>query len=548
MILRVAVLFLTLALATLRSEEAAAPTPVLRKLILADSEAKVMAIAADVGGAAQVLVKDVPVLETSELPALVAPLLGQPITLDFLNALGNALKQLAIKRDRIIHLIVPSQTPGEVANGVLRMVVVTGTYRDISIKGNRWFSAKLLEARLGIKPGEEVSIARLDEAVNWTNNNPFRRVQVLLNQDNQQPGKTDLIVGVEERVPVRLAFAFDDSGNAVIGKDHYTTIAQYGNLFGLDHQVTYQFVTTDHSHVYQAHALDYRIPLKGRHSLQIGAILSKARPSFNYGLFNQDARNVAGSLRYTIPLKGGDNPIEWFGLLDYKGSNNNLEYGGFQVSKSQTDVFHVGSGISIVRRVKGGAWMLGVNVMVSPGNINSRNTTEALGAARLWAKSRYAYGNISLQRLVNLGEGLDWVFKGFGQLSTSNLQGSEQFTIGGSSTVRGYDERIFAAEHGYAVTNELMLPPIGVKVPLIDKRRAPMEVRAAMFHDFAGVAYHRRDINDLNFSPLSSVGGSLRLSLPPNFGASFDYGWQLNTTQYRQPVQRRGHLKVSLAF
>jgi hemolysin activation/secretion protein len=541
-------LLISLATAWLRAGESPAPSPVLRRLILADTEQKVLAVPADFGGNTQVLVQDVTALNNQDLPQAVAPFLGQPISMDLLNAMGNAIKQVAIKHDRIIHLVVPAQPQTDIAMGVLRVVVVTGTYRDVSIKGNRWFSAKLLEAKLGIKPGDEISISRLDEAVNWTNLNPFRRVQVMLNQDNQAPGKTDLIVGVEERAPARLAFAFDDTGNAVIGKDHYSTSVQYANLFGLDHQVTYQFVTTDHSHVYQAHALDYRIPLKWHHFLQINGMFSKARPTFNYGLFSQDARNVSGSIRYTIPLKGGDNPVEWYGLLDYKQSNNNLEYGGFQVINSQTDVFHVGTGLSVVRRYPAGAWMVGVNLMMSPGDINSRNTTEALGAARLDAKARYGYGSISIQHLRHLVAGMDWVTKGYGQLSTSNLLGSEQFSVGGSTSVRGYEERIFSGEHGFAVTNELLLPPVGIKLPLIDKRRPPLEVRTAIFHDYARTAYHKPDVSDIEMTPLASMGGSLRLSLPPYFGASFDYGWQLNTTPIPQKAQRRGHLKVSLAF
>lgn len=540
--------FLTLIWAQDQSQPAAQQAPVLRKLILADSEEKVLGIPADAGGTGNLLVKDLPALDNQDLPKLVAPFLGQPISMDLLNALGGVIKQVAIKHDRIVHLVVPAQPTTDISVGVLRMAVIAGTYRDISIKGNRWFSAKLLESRLGIKPGEEISIARLDEAVNWANTNPFRRVQVMLNQDTQAPGKTDLIVGVEERVPVRLAFAFDDTGNALIGKDHYTSILQYGNMFGLDHQITYQFITTDHSHVYQAHALDYRIPLKWKHFLQISGMISKARPTFNYGLFTQDARNIAGSVRYTVPLKGGDNPVEWYGLLDFKQSNNNLEYGGFQVISAQNDLFHVGTGISIVRRNERGAWMFGVNLMASPGDINSRNTIDALSAARLGAKARYAYGNVSIQRLTKLPAGMDWVVKGFGQLATDNMLGSEQFTIGGSATVRGYEERIFAGEQGFALTNELMLPAVGFKLPLIDKRRPPMEVRTSIFHDYAKVAYRHRYASDIEMTPLSSVGGSLRLSLQPNFGASFDYGWQLNTTPYPQKAQRRGHLKVSLAF
>jgi hemolysin activation/secretion protein len=371
----------------------------------------------------------------------------------------------------------------------------------------------------------------------------------MLNPSEQMPGKTDLIVGVEERIPLRLAVSFDDSGAEVIGKNHYTTMLQYGNVLGFDHQATYQFVTTDHSKVYQAHALDYRIPLRSRHYLQLMGSLSRARPTFGAGLFSQDAKNVGAGLRYTIPLRGGDNALDWYAALDFKQSNNNLEYGGLQIINNKTDLYHVGTGLSWVRRDKTGAWMIGANTMFSPGHINNRNTTATLQNARLGAAQTYLYGNLSLQRLINLGKGWDVVARFFGQLSSSNLLGSEQITIGGSGTVRGFGERIFAGDQGFVFSNEVILPAWKTLLPFIkNKKRPPLETRLLVFYDVGHAAYQHSYPADLRFSPLASTGLGLRMTLPANFGLTFDYGWQITTTD--RPTERHsgGHLKATLAF
>ncbi len=522
-----------------------APVPALRKLILADSEAKVISLPQNQEGESQVVVVELPLLAKQELNLAVAPFFGKPISLEMVNALGNAIKQYGIKHDRILNLVVPSQ---DISGGVLRMAVIFGTYRDITFRGNRWFSAKMLADKLGIKEGDEISISRLDEAVNWANSNPFRRIQVLLNPIEKAPGKTDLIVGVEERMPLRLAISFDDTGAEVIGKNHYTTMLQFGNALGLDHQATYQFITTDHSKIYQAHAIDYRIPLRWRHYLQIAGSISRARPTFGGGLFAQDAKNIGATLRYTVPLSTGDNAVEWYGAMDFKQSNNNLEYGGLQIISNKTDVYHLGTGFSAVKRDKTGAWMLGGNLMFSPGALSPRNTTEVLQSARPGAASGYLYANVSLQRLFTLGKGWEIVTRAHAQVSTANLLGSEQITIGGSSSVRGYEDRIFAGDQGFVFNNEVMLPAWKTKLPFKNKNRPPLETRLLAFYDVADVSYKHLQPSDIHLSPLASVGLGLRMTLAPNFGMSFDYGWQVTSITRPSEARNRGHLKATLAF
>ena len=90
---------------------------------------------------------------------------------------------------------------------------------------------------------------------------------MLVNTLNVQPGTAALDVSVQERLPVRVVASYDDYGNAVIGNNQYTGSVQLGNLWGLDHQFTYQYTTTDTHHLYQAEAAEYRMPLPSRHYL-----------------------------------------------------------------------------------------------------------------------------------------------------------------------------------------------------------------------------------------------------------------------------------------
>ncbi len=518
----------------------------LKRLVIAESESSAASAVVDGADAQSVFVLNLPLLANRDFEQLMRTYIGQPITNDLLNALANSIAQYARSKDR---LIVKVQPPSQdISAGVFRLSVVLGRYNDLQFKGNKWFSSKLLQEKLGIKAGDEVRLSVLEDAVSWANANPFRQVKVLVNDLADQPGKADLIVGVEERIPLRLTLSFDDSGSAIIGNRRYTGALQFGNLWGVDHQGSYQYSTTDHQSLFQSHAIDYRIPLRWRHFVQFNAGYLTVKPTFGAGgAFTQTGKNIVSSVRYTVPIRGGDSPIEFSTGIDFKQGNNSLAYGGLTLISNTTDTFQISSSISMVRRDQRGAWLLAANIDLSPGNVNSRNTDAAFGQSRLNARARYATTTFSAQRVVNLDRAWTFFSRAVAKAATANVPGSEQLSIGGSATVRGFDERIYSGDQGFVFSNDLQSPPWRSALPFL-KNRPPLETRFIAFYDAAQVFYLHRDPSDPKFSPLASTGVGIRMSLPANFNLTADYGWQITHLTYANPTHSRGHIKVVLAF
>ena len=527
--------------------EPVAPTFQLKKLLIADTEAKAAALPVGSGGDAKVFVQDVTVLAEAGFAASVESFIGKPITNDLLNGLANAIAQFARQHDRLIVKVLPPNQ--DISTGVFRLAVVVGRYNELQFKGNRWFSSKLLQEKLGINVGDEVRLSTLEEAVKWANTNPFRQIKVLVNDLANQPGKADLIVGVEERIPLRFTTSYDDTGTDILGNRHYTGSLHFGNLWGRDHQGTYQYTTTDHQGVFQSHSVSYAVPLPWRHNLQFSGGYLKVKPTFGAGgAFTQNGKNILAGLRYSATVRGGDNPIEFSAGLDFKQGNNNLAYGGTTVIRNTTDTFQISTGVSMVHRDQRGAWLFGVNVDASPGNINSRNTDEAFSNARLNTHATYLTGTFSVQRMLNLEKDWSLFSRAVAKVATSNLPGSEQLSIGGSSTVRGFNERIYSGDQGFVFSNDLQMPALRKALPFLGKNRPPLETRFIAFYDAAQVFYKVRDRNDAILTPLASTGIGVRLSLPVNFTLSADYGWQITHLSYAAPTHSRGHVKVVLAF
>jgi hemolysin activation/secretion protein len=519
----------------------------LRRIIISDTPAAAAA-ARPPEGDGSVVAENSPLFETKEFDRFAAPYIGRPITPELTDALKKALIGYARAHDR---LLVDVPAPDEdLGHGELRFAVVIGRYNQLVFKGNRWFSSRLLESKLGVKPGDEVLGSSLEAAIDWANQNPFRQLNVMINTVGQGPGVADLDVAVQEHPPIRISASYDDTGIPILGDNHYTGSVQFGNLWGLDHQATYQFTTTDDSHLYQVHTLDYRIPLPWRSYIVFDADYFVVRPTSLYGIegFNENGKNEVADLKYVAPMKLGQWSLELSVGTDYKQVNTNLEFEGFVAPVATYDIAQITGGLTAVHRDSLGSWTFAASGDFSPGNFNSRNTDEEFNTAGSGQSARYVYGGLVAQRVTALPADFQWISRGQLQLSSTNLQGSEELTVGGMATVRGYDERIYSGDQGWVVNDELRGPLWSWHVPVFRKKSSPLETRPLLFWDYSSVSIKHPYADAPSISPIMSTGVGIRSTLASNFSLSADFGWQILDTTVPQPNHDRGDIQVTIAY
>lgn len=520
----------------------------LKQILLADSPEKAQKLSFQPDGGFVVATGSLKHLESEEFTKRLIAAKDRNIDRPLVDIIAQVVSLYIKQRGYLIaEVFVPDQS---VADGALRLAIVPAKFRQIKFVGNRWFSESQLRGDLQVNRGEILSIPDLDQAIAWTNDsNPFRRVQARVEQV-PNTNEADLVVGVQEQLPLRLVAGMDDAGNSVLGNNHYTLAATYANLWNLDHQATYQYITTNRGQYFQGHVFNYRAPLPWRHYLQFTATYMRARPDLYGGYFNQDAKNLSGDLRYTVPLRRGDNPSELYADFSFKESNNNLEFGGTSVQNTLTDILELTLGASKVRRDKLGAWIIGVNATLSPGHLDSRNRDAPFGEARGDAKAGYVYGSFTFQRVLTLDRGWEFNSRGNVQVADGNLLASEQVTVGGAATVRGFNENVFAGDEGFVFDNDLLSPVWRHPVSVRGKHYVPLETRFLAFYDAAQVRNKHFYSLDPSFVPMASTGVGVRMSWASNFSVSADYGWQITHLPAAQNENQhgRGHLKVSLAY
>ena len=434
--------------------------------------------------------------------------------------------------------------PQNIADGTLRVVVLPGKVRHIKFEGNHWFSESLLREKMRLERGNLVRVSELERALAATNNNPYRRVKVHV-EPVPDTGEADLFVGVQDRLPLRLTVGYENTGNEILGYDRYSVGLTYGNLWGLEHQITYQQMFSQSTTLFRAHAIDYRAPLSWGHVFSFSGSYAKVNPTFYSGLFTQLGKSTNADAKYTIPfhLKQWDG--EFTSTLGFKQSNNNLEFGGVPAFGNTSDLFTGSISAAIMRPDKRGRWAVSATLTGSPGNLNNRNNEATFTESRVGANPHYGYAQFWAQRVTWVTPQLTSLARISTQLASTNLVPSEQFSVGGAYTVRGYEERILTGDGGYIATHELQhaLPALS-----LGQRLPKLESSAAFFWDYGRTIIKHPLIGEAKSVYLSSVGIGLRLSLANNFSASADYARQLEEVETPGAAHSRLHVKMTLAY
>jgi hemolysin activation/secretion protein len=489
----------------------------------------------------------VPLLGTDEFRAVIGPFLGRPLTVALLNEITREVVLYFRRHDRpVVDVMVPEQS---VASGTVQVVVIEGRLSRVRVEGSRWFATGLIAGSIRVQPGSEISSGALLEDLAWINQNPFRQADLVFARGDTAGG-TDIILRMQDRFPVRLYAGYEDSGNALTGFDRVLAGVNWGNAFGLDHQINYQLTASPDFKKLVAHSGSYVIPVQRlRHTLTLFGSYADSRPELSGGLFALKGRTWQAGLRYRVPLGPlGKWSQDVTAGLDFKRSNNNLSFGGSQVFAQENDIAQAIAAYGVNRSDLGGTTAAEITVAFSPGGLTPGNGDRTFREARSEARANYSYARLELERRTKLPVGFSWLARGTAQLASANLLGSEQLGLGGASNLRGYEEREANGDDGFVLVNELHGPLLHL-VKSSDSGRAGDSLDPLVFFDYGMVASHDRLPGEPKRLELASVGAGLRYSLNSYLSVRADYGVQLKDSGVSDGRRdQRGHISVVVSY
>jgi hemolysin activation/secretion protein len=275
------------------------------------------------------------------------------------------------------------------------------------------------------------------------------------------------------------------------------------------------------------------------------------------------------SLRYGIELPPiGNDPVHQIPIVteelqlgyDFKSSNNNLLFGGAEVSNTTTDIDQFTLIYNAAVNDRFGQTSLENDLVYSPGNLTGQNKNSYFAAqtGTPFATVNYLYDHLALNRVTQLPQDLDWVkylgwirnaswlMKVVYQISDRNLLPSEQMGIGGAESVRGYDEHLEGGSDGYLVSEELRTPPFSLTnnsaLPDIGDR-----TQLAAFWDYGRVHDLQVLPDTLTNPPLESTGMSVHTAIGQYVDFRLDYGWELRAVP-GIPGDQFGHVSMTVRY
>ncbi len=393
--------------------------------------------------------------------AIVGPYEGQCIGLGQINEIVRATTNHYIDKGYITsRVVIPEQ---DLSDGSLELQVVEG-YTEKIVRGDRAGSVNLKTAFPGLI-GTLLNIRDIEQGVDQINRLQSNDAKMRL-LPGGEPGSSVIVVDNKPSGPVSGSVDIDNHGSSGTGAIKGSATLVFDNPLRLNDQLTLTYARNLQqrwrSAFSQNYAINYSVPwgywtLSGGFSnFKYASLLQGTASNFNT---NGDGNTSTVSLSRVLQ-RDQTSKTTLTGTLTRKDNLNYVEGSKLVSSSRVTTVadlsavhtfFAAGATFTIDGGVSRGVPIFGAqNNPQFPGNANDQFLLAHAGAsfAKVWGAGNWAFGVNS-----NLTA----------QMSFDRLPGTEQMSLGGSSTVRGFKNQSVSGTSGFYMRNEVyaILPGTG---------------------------------------------------------------------------------------
>lgn len=486
-------------------------------------------------------------LSEEEITLLTRPFIGK--NKEFRD-IQMALEALEAAYRKAGYNAVQVNTPEqELTGGTLHLEVQETPIAGVTVSGNKHFSEANIRATLpSLLEGKTPNARLLSENVQLANENPAKQIDVVLAVSEKSPGKLDATINVEDEAPFRAFVTADNSGSDTTGRHRLGVSLRHSNLWDRDHTATFAYTGSpdkpDGTQV-DIYSLGYRVPF-----YTIGDSIDVF-----YAKSNIDTPAAAFTLGAFENLTGkGDlYGIRWNHYFQRQGEWSTKLVGGLDVKVMDTTCtgpagqkdYLKGSSAGCtpyttrpLSATYSGNWQrpgqaadftAGMAYNLATGKNNEYNTVDGKTGNdnySLVAGNRGTRENFSVLKLGGsyshtLPEG--WLARVAASLQSSfgnPLPPSEQIGLSGAQAVRGFHERVVAADAGYIANLELYAPNVASMLTI------PGELRPLLFVDAArGQSYKMPGSSGRTVTEpagIMSAGMGLRYSYKKDVQVRFD--------------------------
>jgi len=471
----------------------------------------------------KIIVEGVTLIPEAEIQKITSQFEGKSLSLKDMQKVADLITDEYRKRNYLTsRAFIPPQT---IKKATLIIRVIEGKVGEVQIEGNRYFKTRLLERKLDVEEGGYFDYSALQKSLVYINEHPDRFAKAML-VPGKEPGTTDIIIKVKDRLPIHVGFEYDNFGSRYIEKDRGSLVFEHNNLLGFDDKLYFKAQQSEAAHL-MLKQLRYSFPINP--TLEMGGYLLRSRLKLGREFKDVEARGkatIAGLFLSKDLIDERDFDLSFNLGFDYKHIRNYLL--GVESSRDEVRLLKTGLDVDFT----------------DPWGRNIFTLELDTGIPRMWgglkakdpASSRAGAGGKFLKwtgnyfRLQPGPFSSSVLWKNSFQLSGYSLVASEQFQIGGPATVRGYPPAEYSGDKGYYTSLEWSLPvyflPKTTKLPLSKDINLYDSLRIVVFYDWATVRLNRILAGEKNRT-LKGYGFGLRFNPTDKFSLRTEVGYPL---------------------
>ncbi len=357
---------------------------------------------------------------------------------------------------------IPEQN---VVNGIVRLRVTEGRVDRLKITGSHYYL--LSEIRDQVPALAKDNIPYLpdvkEQMAGMNQQSPDRSITPIM-RPGREPGTLEVELKVKDKLPLHGSLEVNGRNTENTTRTRTVGLIRYDNLWQRFHSVSLQYqASPENRDEVKVMGGTYVFPLqKSGTRIALYAVRSDSDTEIaSAGALDVIGKGIIAGGRVVMPLEGSR---EYFHSLtygiDYKNFKEGLNLIGSDTQNTPITYYPFSFRYDLTQRNKRSITSYGIGTTFG---IRGLNDQVEFNNKRIFSKANFIYLSGDIQHRFPIAAGFQGKIKVAGQYSDSPLISNEQFTAGGSESVRGYYESQALGDNGVQGSLELHSPYLGSK-------------------------------------------------------------------------------------
>jgi hemolysin activation/secretion protein len=488
-------------------------------------------------------VVDAAIFSEKRLNTLLEDFTGFGRTAEDVQKARDALEQFYHEEGYPTVLVnIPEQS---VEGGTVILQVIESKVGNVVVTGNRYYTReKILERIPTFSPGAVIYLPDVQTEINRLNGNPDLKVIPSL-APSREIGTVDVELKVEDNLPFHGSLELNNRSSHDTSPLRLSGMLRYDNLWQQDHSVSLQYQTAPQklSEV-QAISGAYVMPLPwdASHRLALYGVVTDSETAFGEG-FNTVGNGMIIGGRYVLPLAD---------MAAYRHTVTlGVDYKDFEEVLSISSSEQITTPVTYMpfSLLYNGSFAdsLGVTQFTAGLNLSFRGLVadkQEFEDKRFKGRANYLYLTAGIERMQQLPYGMGLFVKVDGQLADQPLISNEQYSAGGTDSVRGYKESESLGDNALHTSLEWSAPDLA---PLL-RQEGRVQLIPYLFNDFAMLTVKDPLPGSDRSMVLHGIGFGMRGTFLKNLSYQFDWAWALRDSDRIAAGDYRFHFLTKYEF